>query len=63
MKQLQILDCVYGIVMNYKEWVFLRSLNNKIEVEEMTIMFDDNMPTQESLAIIAGKINAMLSGK
>jgi hypothetical protein len=57
------LDCVYGIVTNYKEWVFLRSLNNKIEVEETTIMFDDNRPTRESLAIIAGKINAMLSGK
>ncbi|CAG8621580.1 3106_t:CDS:2 [Paraglomus occultum] len=57
------LNCVYGIVTNYKEWIFLRSLNNRIELEEATITFDDNMPTRKSLARIAGKINAMLSGE
>ncbi len=31
------LDIVYGIVTNYIQWNFLRSLNNKMEKEECSL--------------------------
>jgi hypothetical protein len=57
------LDCVYGIVTNYTQWVFLRSLNNdKVERDECSLEVRSNDgPVPESLKNIAEKIYGMLS--
>jgi galactitol-specific phosphotransferase system IIC component len=55
------LDCVYGIVTNYVEWIFLKSHNDKIEKDVDTLQFELGVATVESLKRIAGKIYAMLS--
>ena len=55
------LDVVYGIVTNYVPWNFLRSLNEKIELEECSLRLAHDGPERESLKEIAEKIYAMLS--
>ena len=55
------LDLVYGIVTNYVQWNFLRSLDEKIELDECSLTLMDGAVTKESLALISGKIYAMLS--
>ncbi len=55
------LDIVYGIVTNYVQWNFLRSLNDKVEMEECSLRLTPNGPERESLKEIAEKIYAMLS--
>ncbi|KAJ3194121.1 hypothetical protein HDU67_004850, partial [Dinochytrium kinnereticum] len=55
------LDIVYGIVTNYIQWSFLRSLDDKVEREECTLRFTPNGPERESLKEIAEKIYGMLS--
>ena len=53
---------VYGIVTNYVQWIFLKSLNDKIEKNFDVSHFDKyEIITFESLKIIAGKIYALLS--
>ena len=55
-------DCVYGIVTNYTQWIFLRSLNDKVEREECSLDVRSNDgPVPESLQNIAEKIYGMLS--
>jgi hypothetical protein len=55
------LDSVYGIVTNYVQWNFLRSLDEKIELEECSLTLMNGAATKESLSLITGKIYAMLS--
>jgi len=55
------LDIVYGIVTNYMQWNFFRSLNDKVEIEECSLNLTPEGPERESLKKIAGKIYAMLS--
>jgi hypothetical protein len=55
------LDIVYGIVTNYIQWNFLRSLNDKVEKEECSLRLTPNGPERESLKEIAEKIYGMLS--
>jgi hypothetical protein len=57
------LDCVYGIVTNDTQWIFLRNLNNdKVEREECSLDVRSNDgPVPESLKNIAEKIYGMLS--
>lgn len=55
------LDIVYGIVTNYIQWNFLRSLNDKVEREECSLRLTPHGPERESLKEIAEKIYAMLS--
>jgi hypothetical protein len=56
------LDCVYGIVTNDTQWIFLRSLNNKVERDECSLDVRSNDgPVPESLKNIAEKIYGMLS--
>ena len=55
------LDTVYGIVTNYVEWLFLKSLNDKIERDMDTLNFEKQVTTVESLKRIDGKIYALLS--
>lgn len=55
------LDIVYGIVTNYIQWNFLRSLNDKVEREECSLRITQNGPERESLKEIAEKIYGMLS--
>jgi hypothetical protein len=56
------LPVVYGIVTNYIEWVFLKSFDDRIEQHITSISLDqDQLPTKESIGMIAGKIYAMLS--
>jgi len=55
------LDVVYGIVTNYVQWNFLRSLNDKIELEECSLELGPIGPDMTSLGKIVGKIYAMLS--
>ena len=55
------LDVVYGIVTTYSDWVFLKSLNDKVQKDIDTLVFELEVPTLDSLKRIAGKIYAMLS--
>jgi hypothetical protein len=56
------LDSVYGIVTNYVQWNFLRSLDEKIELDERSVkLLDGGEPSRDSLIEITGKIYAMLS--
>jgi hypothetical protein len=55
------LDVVYGIVTNYIQWNFLRSLNDKVEKEECSLRLTPEGPESESLKNIAEKIYGMLS--
>ena len=55
------LDIVYGIVTNYIQWNFLRSLNDKVEKEECSLRITPNGPERESFKEIAEKIYGMLS--
>ena len=56
------LSKVYGIVTNYLQWNFLRSLDEKIEVDECSIrILPGGRPTSDSLVEITGKIYALLS--
>ncbi|KAJ3206067.1 hypothetical protein HDU67_008410, partial [Dinochytrium kinnereticum] len=55
------LDIVYGIVTNYIQWNFLRSLDDKVEKEECSLRIPPNGPERESLKEIAEKIYGMLS--
>jgi hypothetical protein len=55
------LDTVYGIVTNYVEWIFLKRQNDKIEKVTLTLTFELEVATLESLKRIAGKIYALLS--
>ncbi|KAI3656532.1 hypothetical protein MP638_003484 [Amoeboaphelidium occidentale] len=59
--ELEHSDCVYGIVANYIEWLFIRNLPDKIETNLCTLDIRDGIPTAESLAKLAGKIFSMLS--
>jgi hypothetical protein len=54
------LNIVYGIVTNYKQWYFFRSLDSRIERDESTIHTSHDIPTRESVKDIAGRIYAML---
>jgi hypothetical protein len=56
------LNIVYGIVTNFFEWTFLRSLDDKVEMEECCLSLTPDGPEKESLRNIAEKIYAMLSG-
>jgi hypothetical protein len=55
------LNIVYGIVTNYKQWYFFRSLDSRIERDEATLHTSHDIPTRESVKDIAGRIYAMLS--
>eukprot|EP00842_Homolaphlyctis_polyrhiza_P002674 jgi/Hompol1/3407/HPOL_006535-RA len=56
------LDCVYGIVTNYVEWVFIKNCNDKIEQITSSLSLETGqVPSRASLEMIAGKIYAMLS--
>ena len=54
-------DSVFGIVTNYIQWNFLRSLDEKIEMEECAMDITGDGPVQASLLKITSKIYAMLS--
>ena len=54
-------DSVFGIVTNYIQWNFLRSLDEKIELEECAMDITGDGPVQTSLLKITSKIYAMLS--
>jgi hypothetical protein len=57
------LDIVYGIVTNYIQWNFLRSLDDAINMQECTLdLTDEGVPELQSLRKITGKIYGMLSG-
>ncbi|KAI9342674.1 hypothetical protein BDR26DRAFT_859356, partial [Obelidium mucronatum] len=59
--ELDNLDEVMGIVTNYIQWNFLRSLDERIDLEECSLeLADGGHPTPESLMRIAGKIYGML---
>ncbi|KAJ3214469.1 hypothetical protein HDU67_001654 [Dinochytrium kinnereticum] len=55
------LDTVYGIVTDYIAWLFVRSLDDKVESEECSLRITPNGPHHDSLKEIAEKIYAMLS--
>ena len=57
------LDIVYGIVTNYIQWSFLRSLNERVEVEDCTLRLSSNGPERDSLKEIVEKIYGMLWGE
>ena len=55
------LNVVYGIVTYYKQWLFLRILDDKIECDEVTLATVHDIPIQASVKDIAEIIYAMLS--
>ncbi len=55
------LDIVYGIVTNYVQWNFFRSLNDKVEREECSLEITPGGPGLASLKKVAEKIYGMLS--
>ncbi|KAJ3221898.1 hypothetical protein HDU81_010272 [Chytriomyces hyalinus] len=59
--ELDNLDKVMGIVTNYVQWNFLRSLDESIEMDECSMEVNDGYPNRSSLLNIAGKIYSMLS--
>ncbi|KAL8002069.1 hypothetical protein Plhal703r1_c17g0081511 [Plasmopara halstedii] len=52
---------LYSIVTNYKEWYFSRSLDDRIERFDVTMDIVNDIPTRESVKMIAEKIYSMLS--
>jgi hypothetical protein len=54
------LDVVYGVV-TYHVRVFLRRLNDKVGMNEMSLMHSDEGTEIESFKILAEKIHSMLS--
>jgi hypothetical protein len=55
------LDLVYGIVTNYVQWIFLRSLDEKIEMDNCFLSQTGGAVDKASIVLIASKIYAMLS--
>ena len=55
------LDTTSGIVTNYIEWVFMRSLDESVELDECILDLSKEGPVEASLLEITGKIYAMLS--
>jgi hypothetical protein len=55
------LNVVYGIVTNYNQWNFLRSLNENVDFDETFLLIEHNGPHLDSLRVIVEKIYAMLS--
>jgi hypothetical protein len=55
------LNIVYGIVTNYIQWNFFRSLDDKVEKEECSLSITPEGPERDSLKKITEKIYAMLS--
>ncbi len=56
------LDTVYGIVTNYKEWIFFKRENDRILRDHATILLlHDELPTPGSLQDIAERVLAMLT--
>lgn len=55
------LNNVFGIVTTYERWVFLRSLNDRIERRNYRMEMEHGSPTEESLKFVSGMIYAMLS--
>ena len=59
-------SCVYGIVTNYLEWTFFRSLDDRIEQDDATLLLEsesgtDRAGTIAGLSLILGKIYSLLS--
>lgn len=52
---------VFGIVTNYKVWLFFRSLDEKIEYDEATVHTEHNTSARAAVKRIAEKIYSMLS--
>ena len=52
---------VYGIVTIFESWTFIRSCDDKIERDHLTLLVREGVVDSESLKEIAGKIYAMLS--
>jgi len=57
----ELSPCVLGIVTNFIQWVFYRSLQDHIEQENITMQIDEEKPTRGSLKLIAEKIYSLLS--
>ena len=55
------LDILYGIITNYIQWNFLRSLDDKIELEGCILNPSKEELAKTCLLQITGKIYAMLS--
>jgi hypothetical protein len=59
--ELKDLNTVYGIVTNYIQWNLLRSLDDRVEMEECSLRLTPDGPERTSLKEISEKIYAMLS--
>lgn len=54
---------VYGIVTNFRQWIFLKSLDNEILFDDNnTTMFNGiGIPQRDQLMGVVGKIYSILS--
>ena len=59
--EIEHLDIAYGIVTNYIQWNFLRSLDESIELDKCSVDLGRKGPVEASILKITGKIYAMLS--
>ncbi|KAG3068531.1 hypothetical protein PI125_g23392 [Phytophthora idaei] len=57
----EALTKVYSVVTSFNEWYFNRSLDDKIERTDITVVLTNDIPTRESVKRIAEKIYSMLS--
>ena len=55
-------NMVCGIVTNFTQWIFIRSKDEEILVDETCVIaFDSNgVPTQASLSKVVGKLHSLL---
>jgi hypothetical protein len=61
LSDIENLRFVCGIVTNFVEWIFLKSFDDRIERDIVTLQVVEGMPSHESLSIVSMKIYALLT--
>jgi len=52
---------VFGIVTNFEKWIFLKSLDNEILIDEYNVLsFTNGFPDRTQLMLIVGKLHSLL---
>ena len=54
-------SCVPGIITNYVEWIFIRSLDHKIQRDHSSLHIEAEQLNKHGLELIAGKVYTLLS--
>ena len=52
---------VFGVVTNFDKWIFLKSLDNEIMIDESNILsFTNGVPDRNQLKLVVGKLHSLL---